>query len=145
MPYKTFSWISPCERLIRSRKSTTAPRISNQNGYIDYSKIHPFENILDAAVDSLLVAGENVDVVEMFTYLGSVLHRSMLCEAEVKRRLGLAMRAMKALDKSVRRSKYLSRRTKVRVFGSLVMPVLIYFVYSGTASKTVCTPMPDLT
>ena len=81
---------------------------------------------LEAAFDSLPVAGEDVDVVETFTYLGSVLHRSTSCEAEVNRRLGLAMGAMKSLDKSVWRSRYLSRRTKVRVFGSLVMPVLLY-------------------
>ena len=48
------------------------------------------------------------------------------CEAEVNCRIGLAMGAMKALDKSVSRSRYLSRRTKVRLFESLVMPVLLY-------------------
>ena len=81
---------------------------------------------MEAAVDSLPVAGENVDVVKTFTYLGSVLHRSTLCEAEVNRRLGLAMGAMKSLDKSVWRCRYLNRRTKVCVFESLVMPVLLY-------------------
>ena len=33
---------------------------------------------------------------------------------------------MKSLDKSVWRSRHLSRWTKVRVFGSWVMPVLLY-------------------
>ena len=90
------------------------------------TKIQAFGDILDAAVDSLPVAGENVDVVETFTYLGSVIHRSTSCEAEVNRRLGLASGAMNSLDKSVWRSRHLSRRTKVRVFRSLVMPVLLY-------------------
>ena len=90
------------------------------------TKIQAFGDILEAAVDSLPVAGENVDVVETFTYLGSVVHRSTSCEAEVNRRLGLAMGAMNSLDKSVWRSRHMNRRTKVRVFRSLVMPVLLY-------------------
>ena len=90
------------------------------------TKIQAFGDILDAAVESLSVAGENVDVVETFTYLGSVVHRSTSCEAEVNRRLGLAMGAMNSLDRGVWRSRYLSRRTKVRVFRSLVMSVLLY-------------------
>ena len=90
------------------------------------TKIQAFSGILEAAVDSLPVAGENVDVVETFTYLGSVLHRSMLCDVEDNRRLGLAIGAMNALDKSVWRSRHLIRRTKVRIFGSLVMSVLLY-------------------
>ena len=90
------------------------------------TKIQAFGDILDAATESLPVAGENVDVVETFTYLGSVVHRSASCEAEVNRRLGLAMGVMNSLDKSVWRSRHLSRRTKVRVFRSLVMSVLLY-------------------
>ena len=89
-------------------------------------KTKVFGDILEVAVNSLPMAGENVDVVETVTWFGSVLQRSTWCEAEVNRRLGLAMRTMKALDKSVWRSRHLSRRTKVRVYGSLVMPVLLY-------------------
>ena len=90
------------------------------------TKIQEFGDILAAAVDSPPLAGENVDVVETFTFLGNGLHRLTSCEAEMNRQLGVAMEAMKALDKSMWRSRYLSRRTKVRVFGSLVMPFLLY-------------------
>ena len=81
---------------------------------------------MDAGIKSLPVAGENVDVVETFTYLGSVVHRSATCEAEVNRRLGLAHGVMNSLSKTVWRSRYLSRWTKVRVFEALVLPVLLY-------------------
>ncbi len=90
------------------------------------TKIQAFGDMLDDAIDSLPVAGENVEIVDRFTYLGSVIHRSVDCEAEVNRRLGLAYGAMNSLNKTVWRSRYLSRWTKVRVFRSLVLPVLLY-------------------
>ena len=45
---------------------------------------------------------------------------------EVGRRLGLAWGMMNSLKKTVWRSRYLSIGTKVRVFRSLVLPVLLY-------------------
>ena len=90
------------------------------------TKIQEFGSILDAAMKSCQVVGEKVEIVEKFTYLGSVVHGSTSCEAEVARRLGLAYGAMNSLEKAVWRSRYLSRKTKVRIFGSLVMPVLLY-------------------
>ena len=90
------------------------------------TKIQAFGDFLDAAIESADVAGEKVEFVDKFTYLGSVIHGSTSCEAEVDRRLGLAYGAMNSLNKTVWRSRYLSRLTKVRVFRSLVMPVLLY-------------------
>ncbi len=51
------------------------------------------------------VCGEDVEVVERFTYLG--------CEAEVSRRLGRAWGVMDSLDHGVSCCQYLCRRTKV--------------------------------
>ena len=90
------------------------------------TKIQEFGSILDAAMKSCRVEGQKVEIVEKFTYLGSVVHGSTSCEAEVARRLGLAYGAMNSLKKAVWRSRYLSRKTKVRIFSSLVMPVLLY-------------------
>ena len=90
------------------------------------TKIQEFGSILDAATKSCRVVGEKVEVVEKFTYLGSVVHSSTSCEAEVARRLGLAYGAMNSLEKTVWRSRQLRRKTKVRIFSSLVMPVLLY-------------------
>ena len=90
------------------------------------TKFQAFGDILEAAVDSLPVAGESVDAVDTFTYLGSVVQQSASCEAEVSRRLGLAQGVMNSLKKTVWRSRHLTRGTKVRVFRSLVLPVLLY-------------------
>ena len=54
------------------------------------TKIQAFNDILDAAVLSVPVCGEDVEVVERFTYLGSDIHVSAGCESEVNRRLGRA-------------------------------------------------------
>ena len=52
------------------------------------TKIQAFNDILDAAVLSVPVFDEDVEVVERFTYLGSDIHVSAGCEPEVSRRLG---------------------------------------------------------
>ena len=49
--------------------------------------IQAFNDILDAAILSVLVCGEDVEVTERFTYLGSDIHG---CEPEFNRRLGRA-------------------------------------------------------
>ena len=89
------------------------------------TKIQAFNEILDAAVLSVPVCGEDVEVTERFTSLGSDIHVSAGCEQEVKRRLGRAWGVMDSLDHGVWCCWYLCRKTKVRV-RSLVLPVLLY-------------------
>ena len=88
------------------------------------TKIQAFNGILDAAVSSVPVCGEDVEVVERSTYLGSDIHVSAGSEPEVNRRLGRAWGVMDSLDHGVLHCPYLCMRTKVRVFRSLVLPVL---------------------
>ena len=54
------------------------------------TKNQAFNDILDAAVLSVPVCGEDVEVVERFTYLGSDIHLPAGCESEVNRLLGRA-------------------------------------------------------
>ena len=44
------------------------------------TKVQAFADILDATVESVSVNGENVEVTQTFTYLGSVIHSSTNCE-----------------------------------------------------------------
>jgi hypothetical protein len=90
------------------------------------TKTQALNDILDAAVESVSACGENVQVTERFTYLGSDIHVSSGCGPEVNRRLGRAWGVMQSLDEGVWRCRHLCRRTKVRVFKSLVLPVLLY-------------------
>ena len=77
------------------------------------TKIQAFNDILDAAVLSVPVCGEPVEVVERFTYLGSDIHVSAGCESKVIGRLGRAWGVMDSLDNGVWRCRYLCGRTKV--------------------------------
>ena len=85
-----------------------------------------FNDILDAAILSVPVCGEDVEVTERFTYLGSDIHVSAGYGHEINRRLGRAWGVMDSLDHGVWRCRYLCGRTKVRVFRSSVLPVLLY-------------------
>ena len=77
------------------------------------TKIQAFNDILDAAILSGRVCGEDVEVTKRFTYLGSDIHVSAGCESEVNRRLGPAWGVMNSLDHRVWRCRYLCRTTKV--------------------------------
>ena len=99
------------------------------------TKIQDFGNLLGPDTQSVHVCGEDIEVVESFTYLGSAVHNTMESCGEVNRRLGMAYGVMDSLNKSIWRCRYLSRRTKVRVFKSLVLPVFLYGSETWTLSK----------
>ena len=99
------------------------------------TKIQAFNDILDDAVLSVPVCGEDVEVTERFTYLGSVVHVSAGCEPEVNRHLGQARGIMDSLDHGLWCCRYLCRMTNVRAFRSLVLPVLLYECETWTLSR----------
>ena len=75
--------------------------------------IHVFNDILDAAILSVPVCGEDFEVTERFTYLGSDIHVSAGCEPEVNRHLDQAWGVKDSLDHGVWCCRYLCRRMKV--------------------------------
>ena len=90
------------------------------------TKIQAFNNILEAAILCVPVCGDDVEISERFTYLGSDIHVSAGFEPEVNKRLGWAWGVMDSLDHGVWCCRYQCRRTKVQVFKSLVLPVFLY-------------------
>ena len=90
------------------------------------TKVQVFGDLLDEAVRSVHVCGENIDILDSFTYLGSEVHNDGGSTHEVVRRIGLAYGVMDSLNSSIWRCRYLCRRTKIRVFKTLVLPVLLY-------------------
>ena len=91
-------------------------------------KIQAFNDILDAAFLSVPVCGEDVEVMERFTCLGSDIHVSAGCESEVNRHLVRARGVMDSMDHGVWRCRCLCGRMKVRVFRALVLPVLFLWM-----------------
>ena len=90
------------------------------------TKIQAFNDILGAAVLSVPVCGEDVEVMERFTSLGSDIYVSAGCEPEVNRHLVRTWGIMDSLDHGVWCCRYLCGRTKIQVFRSLVLSVLLY-------------------
>ena len=62
------------------------------------TKIQAFNDVLDAAILSLPVCGEDLEVTERFTDLGSDIHVFAGYEPEVNRHLGQAWGVMDSLD-----------------------------------------------
>ena len=90
------------------------------------TKVQVFGGLLDETVQSVHACGEDIDISETFTYLGSVVHKNGESGHEVLRRIGLAHGVMDSLNASIWRCRYLCRQTKIRLFKSLVIPVLLY-------------------
>ena len=90
------------------------------------TKAQDFGNLLGRDTQSVHACGEDIEILESFTYLGSAVHNTGGSGGEVHRRLGLAYGVMGSLNRSIWRCRYLGRRTKIRVFKTLVLPVLLY-------------------
>ena len=54
------------------------------------TEIQAFIDIVDAAILSVPVCGEDIEVTERFTYLGSDIQVTAGCEPQVNRHLGRA-------------------------------------------------------
>ena len=65
------------------------------------TKIQAFNDILDAAILSVPVCGEDVEITERFTYLGSDIHVASGCEPELNRHLCRAWGVMDSLNHGV--------------------------------------------
>ena len=77
----------------------------------------------------------NFEVVKNFVYLGTEVTSDNNTKVEVKRRIQLANRCLFGLSKLLR-SKYLSRKTKVKLYHQLVLPVLLYGAENWNLSET---------
>ena len=73
----------------------------------------------------LTVAGENVEVVDSFVYLGSLTDRRGGSDLEIRRRIEIARNCMILLDKHIWRSS-IRTDTKVRLYRTYIVPVLLY-------------------
>ncbi|KAG0730593.1 Retrovirus-related Pol polyprotein from type-2 retrotransposable element R2DM [Chionoecetes opilio] len=90
------------------------------------TKVQVFEDLLDEAVQTVHACGEDIEILESFTYIGSAVHNDGGSRQEVLRRIGIAHGVMDSLSGSIWRCRYLRRRTRIRIFKSLVISVLLY-------------------
>jgi len=60
----------------------------------------PYTTVDSSVPQHVQVAGNTIDIVESFTYLGSLIGRSGSCEAELVRRIAIARDCMTQLDRT---------------------------------------------
>ena len=71
------------------------------------------------------VQGNQVEVVESFTYLWSLIHCSGSSEPEIKRRVNIVCEAMSVLDQNIWRS-CITLETKLHLYNACVLPIFLY-------------------
>ena len=71
------------------------------------------------------VAGDNVEVVESFTYLGVNIHNTGSSEHDIKKRIAIARNCMASLDRNIWHSS-ISLPTKLRLYRVFILPVVLY-------------------
>ncbi|KAK3760603.1 hypothetical protein RRG08_028252 [Elysia crispata] len=106
-------------------KTSTANQLSGSIGL----RIHPRKSkmlkIKTVDTQAITVGGKPLEVVENFTYLGSVIDHSGGMAADVRSRVAKARAAFKTLDK-IWRDRTISTKTKIRLFNSNVKSALLY-------------------
>ena len=75
--------------------------------------------------ESVTIGGEELEEVEQFTYLGSVIRKTVGTYEDINARICKARQAF-AMLKPVSKSNVLSENTKVRIFNTNVKSVLFY-------------------
>ena len=84
----------------------------------------------------MILFGRNqVEVVESFTYLGFLIHRSGSSEPEIKRRANFVREAMFMLDQNIWRSN-ISLETKLRLYSTCILPIFLYGAETWSMSAT---------
>jgi hypothetical protein len=103
-------------------------------------KIHPGKTkIMRARATSkkpVTIKGKDVEDVESFTYLGSKVTSDGDCEVEVKARLTKARHAFASL-RPIWRSKQYSIHTKLRLYRSNVLSILLYCAETWKMTRSI--------
>ncbi|XP_054089974.1 putative uncharacterized transposon-derived protein F52C9.6 isoform X1 [Zeugodacus cucurbitae] len=81
------------------------------------------------------VDSHNFEVVDNFVYLGTSINNTNNVSLEIQRRITLANRCYFGLSRQLN-SKVLSRRTKIKLYKSLIIPVLLYGAEDWTMSTS---------
>ena len=88
-------------------------------------------NSINSSTANITMNGQQLEEVDSFKYLGSTLTKDGRSTTEIKTRIGIAMAAMARLNK-IWRSRDISFPTKLKLFKSLVLSILLYGCESWT-------------
>ena len=105
------------------RGFSSASRTMGLNVSWPKTKVQSFGTDIQAS--NVSVDGQHVELVDQFCYLGSIIDASGRCRPDLSRRLGLASSAMNSLSRVWTQGR-LSLVTKLRIYQTCVVPVLLY-------------------
>lgn len=80
------------------------------------------------------IGGQQVEHVDQFCYLGSVIDSSGRCRPDILRRIGIASSSMNSMSRVWSQSK-LSLATKLRIYETCIVPILLYGSETWTILK----------
>lgn len=122
-------------RLQMQDKTTELAATSLQVGLKIHEGKTKILKINAASEDPVILNGNELEEVETFTYLGSIINMQGGTDADVRARIGKARAAYLQL-KNIWSSKVVSTRTKIRLFNSNVKSVLLYGAETWRTTKT---------
>ena len=88
---------------------------------------------------SLHICNSDVEFVDKFTYLGSIITNTSDLQPDINRRIGFATRVMRSLRQPLWRQTSISLETKLRVYQASVLSVLLYRSECWPISTTMCS------
>ena len=74
----------------------------------------------------IIVNGQELESVDNFAYLGSTINRGLTIEQELQTRIGRAASIFKSLRERAWHKKYLTIRTKCRIYECYILSTLLY-------------------
>ena len=85
-------------------------------------------------LDSIIVYGVNIEVVEIFVFLGALITSDGQIDMELRRRIAMGKSAMGSLRKIVK-DRDLRLATKVKIVQTLIFPIILYGAETWTLKK----------
>ena len=79
--------------------------------------------------------GEDTEDVKKLKNLGAMINADGMCNEEIEQQVGAAANAVGAMRKEVLERRELQKRSKMRVFNTMVVPTLIYGCETWTMQR----------
>lgn len=116
-------------------KTTKLATVSDKIGLGIHSEKTKIMKINTPSTQSVKLQESELEEVDTFTYLGSVINKQGGADEDIKMRIGKARAVFMSL-KNIWKSKQISQKTKVRLFNSNVKSVLLYGSETWRLNKT---------
>ena len=123
-------------RDIQSKTEKLVRNAAKVGLHVNKDKTKTMRNNCQTA-DPVKLGEQDIEDVTEFTYLGAKVTTDGNTEAEIKTRINKARGAFAAL-KNIWKTKMISKKTKIRIFKSNVLSVLLYAAESWKVTKGIC-------